>query len=253
MKGKTIAGLLVITSATSIGATTYVQQKRQEEQRRQELIEEYKKQIKDAEQQIKEMYTDKNILNETFKSMNKMIVARGTIETSYRFSNKCKAVMADSVTNICKNIWNRLTYKDVIFTAKYYYNVTYDFKNINVVYEDDALKIKLHETNLSIEDVRIDYKTAYVDENNGLLAKNFTSNETNAMANFSTQETENYLKTEQQIMDNAMASLENNIKDLCRKLGVENYKIEKYENNTISNKSNFLNINNYIQEGINFN
>lgn len=254
MKTRTIAGLLVITSVTTaVSTNAFKELKDKEAVQAIEVIQEEK--IKNIRDEIQKICTDKKILENNLQAMNKMTVARGNIETSYRFSNKDQYIMRDieGLYNMMECLWGKLTYRDVVLTAKYNYNITYDLSKINVEYKNGNLVIKLHETFVQIEDVNIDYNSAYVDENNGIFARDFTPNQTAAMISYAQTHTANYLITNQDFTNNAIVSLENNIKELCRKLNIENYTFKVYENNTLTNQDQFININTYSQQGLNFN
>lgn len=254
MKTRTIAGLLVVTSVTTaVSTNAFKELKDKEAIQAIKVVQEEK--IKNARDEIQKICTDRKILENSLQEMNKMIVARGSIETSYSFSNKDKYVMrnVEGLYNMMECLWGKLTYRDVVLTAKYNYNITYDLSKINIEYKNNNLVIKLHETFVQIEDVNIDYNSAYVDENNGVLARDFTPNQTAAMISYAQTHTANYLITNQEFTNNAINSLENNIKELCRKLNIENYTFEVYENNTVTNQDQFMNVNNYSQQGIIFN
>lgn len=253
MKTRTIAGLLIVTSVTTaVGTNTYIHNREQEAI---EIVEQ--ENFKTAQQHLKEMkqmYTNGKVLEESLQAMNKMIVARGSIETSYRFSNKDQYVMRnyEGMYNMMQCLWGKLTYQDVTFTAKYNYNITYDLSKINIKYEGETLQIVLHETFMKIEDVQVDYDSAYVDENNGLLARDFNSNQTAAMISYSKDNTSNYIRSNRDFIENGMTSLQNNIKELCRQLGIENFEFKIYKNNTLTNLNEYMNVNNYSQESVNF-
>ena len=253
MKTRIIVGLLVVTSVTTaISMNTFKEFKDKEAVQDIKVIQEEK--MQNIRDEIQKICTDKKVLENSLQAMNKMIVARGNIETSYRFSNKDQYIMRDieGLYNMMECLWGKLTYRDVILTAKYNYNITYDLSKINIEYKNSNLVIKLHETFVQIEDVNIDYNSAYVDENNGIFARDFTSNQTAAMISYAQTHTANYLIMNQDFTNNAIVSLENNIKELCRKLNIENYTFKVYENNTLTNQDQFININTYSQQGLNF-
>ena len=253
MKTRIIVGLLVVTSVTTaISMNTFKEFKDKEAVQDIKVIQEEK--MQNIRDEIQKICTDKKVLENSLQAMNKMIVARGNIETSYRFSNKDQYIMRDieGLYNMMECLWGKLTYRDVVLTAKYNYNITYDLSKINVEYKNGNLVIKLHETFVQIEDVNIDYNSAYVDENNGIFARDFTSNQTAAMISYAQTHTANYLIMNQDFTNNAIVSLENNIKELCRKLNIENYTFKVYENNTLTNQDQFININTYSQQGLNF-
>ena len=73
------------------------------------------------------------------------------------------------------------------------------------------------------------------------------------MIDYAKTHTENYVKTQQDFSENAIISLENNIKDICKKFGIERYFIDTRDNDTVANKDKFMVINNYAQQGVAFN
>lgn len=254
MKSRTIAAGLIV--ATVVGATggTIMADKYYDKQEK-TIVEKQTYDIEKAHRDAEKLIMNCKLLKESLVDMNKMIVSKGTIETSYRFSNKDEYINYywEGCYNPMKVLWNKLTYKDVTFTAKYTYNVTYDLSDITVNLENGCLIIILHESNLKFEDFAIDFSTAYVDESNGILARDFDGNQISAMMDYAKTHTENYVKTEQDFCENAMISLENNIKELCRKFGIERYFIDTRDNDTVVNKDKFMVVNNYSQQGVEFN
>lgn len=254
MKGRTIAAGLIV--ATVVGATggTIMADKYHDKQEK-TIVEKQTFEIDKAHRDAEKLIINSKLLKESLVEMNKMIVSKGTIETSYRFSNKDEYITYDypGIYNPMKVLWNKLTFKDVTFTARYTYNITYDLSDITVKVENGCLVVILHEAQLNVEDFSIDFSTAYVDESSGILARDFDGNQIAAMIDYAKTHTENYVKTQQDFSENAIISLENNIKDICRKFGIERYFIDTRDNDTVANKDKFMVINNYAQQGVAFN
>ena len=254
MRSRTIAaGLLVATVVGMVGGEVISDRISYKQQTEIQQMKEIN--LNNAQQEIEKLYSNGKLLKESLSRMNEMIIAKGNIETSYRFSNKDDYIMYDyqNAYNPMKVVWNKLTYRDVVFTAKYNYNIVYDLSKVETKIENGCLIIVLHEGFLRVKDFSIDYDTAYVDESNGLLARDFSSNETSAMIGYAKTHTENYVRSKQDFIENAMISLENNIKHLCEQFGIERYMFETYENNTLTNQDKFVTVNRYSQQSIDFN
>ena len=106
MKTRTIAGLLVITSVTTaVSTNAFKELKDKEAVQAIEVIQE--KKIKNIRDEIQKICTDKKVLENNLQAMNKMTVARGNIETSYRFSNKDQYIMRDieGLYNMMECLW----------------------------------------------------------------------------------------------------------------------------------------------------
>lgn len=254
MRGRAIAAGLLVATVVGVTGGAIVTDKIHDKQEK-TIVEKQTIEIDKAHRDAEKLMISSKLLKESLIEMNKMIVATGTIETSYRFSNKDAYITYDypGIYNPMEVLWNKLTYKDVTFTAKYTYNVVYDLSDITVKVENGCLIVILHESHLNVQDFSIDFSTAYVDENNGILARDFTGNQISAMIDYAKSHTENYVRTNQDFSENAIYSLENNIKELCAKFGVERYFIDTRENDTVSNKDQFMVVNNYAQQGVAFN
>ena len=124
MKGRTIAAGLIV--ATVVGATggTIMADKYHDKQEK-TIVEKQTVEVDKAHRDAEKLMINSKLLKESLVEMNKMIVSKGTIETSYRFSNKDEYITYDypGIYNPMKVLWNKLTYKDVTFTARYTYNI----------------------------------------------------------------------------------------------------------------------------------
>ncbi len=251
MKGRAIAAGLVVATVVGVTGGSIITD-RYHDKREKTIIESRIEQSDKAHKEVEQLIISSKLLKETLVEMSTMIVSKGTIETSYRFTNKDEYITYDypGVYNPMKVLWNKLTYKDVTFTAKYNYNIVYDLSDVTVKVENGCLIVVLHESHLRVQDFSIDFDTAYVDESNGILARDFDANQTTAMIDYAKTHTENYVRTNQDFSENAIMSLERSIKDLCARFGITRYYIDTRENDTLTKHDQFMAVNNYAQQSV---
>lgn len=189
-----------------------------------------------------DMFKKQEMLMNSFKDEEKLIIASGNINMSYIFSNKDKDVMLDTNDNYMKTIWNKLFKQEIKYNTCYSYNMTYRVDRIETEIKGDKLFIRLWDDFVKVEDISEQLDKTSFDESYGWLAEDFTPKEIKAIQKHCKVKAYNYLVTNEELKSKASNSLKKTIDDICKKLDIKKYSLEIVPNYTITNKDKYTQI-----------
>lgn len=231
-----LIGILIIM--ISVTLISYLRNRKIEENKNKtESVKEAK-----AEETADDLYKKQEILNNTIKETNKVIIAEGNIEIKYLFSNTDDDLMIDDDNNLYKSLHKKLLEREIEYKSNYEYNYTYEMNNIETTLINDKIIIRISEDKIRLEDITSDPNKTKIVENYGWIAADFTPKEIKAMEKRMYNKTYNYLITDEKSKEVAINSLKKAIEDICNKYNINNYVITIDKNKTITNQDEYTEV-----------
>ena len=185
---------------------------------------------------------DKDIIQKALNDENRLIVLSGQVETEATFTNE-RISNNDVKLKWLKQQWNKINSKELKVNSTYNYEFSYDLKNLPITIHNNTINITIIKGNLNLS--KCELNSIETKDRVGLLENKFTPSEINEINSRVKAISRNAIQSNKELRDKAFINVENNIRQLLKKVVSNNTNIQfTYTNYDVVDQSEASKIDN---------
>ena len=185
---------------------------------------------------------DKETIQKALNNENRLIVLSGQVETEATFTNE-RISNNDVKLKWLKQQWNLINSKELKVNSTYNYEFSYDLKNLPITIHNNTINITIIKGNLNLS--KCELNSIETKDRVGLLESKFTPSEINERNSRVKAISRNSIQSNKELRDKAFINVENNIRQLLKKVVSNNTNIQfTYTNYDVVDQSEASTIDN---------
>ena len=166
---------------------------------------------------------DKEIIQKALNDENRLVVLSGQVETEATFTNE-RISNNDVKLKWLKKQWNLINSKELKVNSTYNYEFSYDLTNLPITIHNNTINITIIKGNLNLS--KCELNTIETKDRVGLLESKFTPSEINEINSRVKAISRNAIQSNEELRDKAFINVENNIRQLLKKVVSNNTNIQ---------------------------
>ena len=166
---------------------------------------------------------DKEVIQKALNDENRLVVLSGQVETEATFTNE-RISNNDVKLKWLKQQWNKINSKELKVNSTYNYEFSYDLKNLPITIHNNTINITIIKGNLNLS--KCELNSIETKDRVGLLESKFTPSEINEINSRVKAISRNSIQSNKELRDKAFINVENNIRQLLKKVVSNNTNIQ---------------------------
>ena len=185
---------------------------------------------------------DKQVIQKALNDENRLVVLSGQVETEATFTNE-RISNNDVKLKWLKQQWYKLNSKELKVNSTYNYEFSYDLTNLPIPIHKNTINITIIKGNLNLS--KCELNSIETKDRVGLLESKFTPSEINEINSRVKAISRNSIQSNKELRDKAFINVENNIRQLLKKVVSNNTNIQfTYTNYDVVDQSEASTIDN---------
>ena len=185
---------------------------------------------------------DKETIQKALNDENRLVVLSGQVETEATFTNE-RISNNDVKLKWLKQQWNKINSKELKVNSTYNYEFSYDLTNLPITIHNNTINITIIKGNLNL--TKCELNSIETKDRVGLLESKFTPSEINEINSRVKAISRNSIQSNKELRDKAFINVENNIRQLLKKVVSNNTNIQfTYTNYDVVDQSKASKIDN---------
>ena len=185
---------------------------------------------------------DKEVIQKALNDENRLVVLSGQVETEATFTNE-RISNNDVKLKWLKQQWNIINSKELKVNSTYNYEFSYDLTNLPITIHNNTINITIIKGNLNLS--KCELNSIETKDRVGLLESKFTPSEINEINSRVKAISRNAIQSNKELRDKAFINVENNIRQLLKKVVSNNTNIQfTYTNYDVVDQSEASKIDN---------
>lgn len=185
---------------------------------------------------------DKEVIQKALNDENRLVVLSGQVETEATFTNE-RISDNDVKLKWLKQQWNIINSKELKVNSTYNYEFSYDLTNLPITIHNNTINITIIKGNLNLS--KCELNSIETKDRVGLLESKFTPSEINEINSRVKAISRNAIQSNKELRDKAFINVENNIRQLLKKVVSNNTNIQfTYTNYDVVDQSKASKIDN---------
>ena len=185
---------------------------------------------------------DKEVIQKALNDENRLVVLSGQVETEATFTNE-RISNNDVKLKWLKQQWYKLNSKELKVNSTYNYEFSYDLTNLPITIHNNTINITIIKGNLNLS--KCELNSIETKDRVGLLESKFTPSEINEINSRVKAMSRNSIQSNKELRDKAFINVENNIRQLLKKVVSNNTNIQfTYTNYDVIDQSKASKIDN---------
>lgn len=160
-------------------------------------------------------------LQTKLQETNELLVLEGTTQINCTYDNSNVLNTKDDNLNFLHRKFNELKIREIQVETEYKFGFTYNLDDIQVIKDNDKIKIMLPDHRLKLKYIEEDKNKTVLTDKINLLASKFTPQEINTIMARTKIGTLNSVQNNTKIIDEAMKNAKKNIEVLAEELGID--------------------------------
>ena len=185
---------------------------------------------------------DKEVIQKALNDENRLVVLSGQVETEATFTNE-RISDNDVKFKWLKQQWYKLNSKELKVNSTYNYEFSYDLTNLPITIHNNTINITIIKGNLNLS--KCELNSIETKDRVGLLESKFTPSEINEINSRVKAISRNAIQSNKELRNKAFINVENNIRQLLKKVVSNNTNIQfTYTNYDVVDQSEASTIDN---------
>ena len=185
---------------------------------------------------------DKEVIQKALNNENRLVVLSGQVETEATFTNE-RISNNDVKLKWLKQQWYKLNSKELKVNSTYNYEFSYDLTNLPITIHNNTINITIIKGNLNL--TKCELNSIETKDRVGLLESKFTPSEINEINSRVKAISRNAIQSNKELRGKAFINVENNIRQLLKKVVSNNTNIQfTYTNYDVVDQSEASKIDN---------